>query len=102
MVIGGTARLLARLETALVEGEVVIDETQGSEEDVVDLKHATSPPQPSAEQVERHRVDHNPYRSWCKWCIMGRGQGRPHATTGTDSTVPIVGMDYFFVTKEGV
>ena len=33
---------------------------------------------------------------------MGRGNGRPHATTGTESTVSIVGMDYFFVTKEGV
>ena len=66
MVMGGTARLLAPLEAALEEGEVVIDETQGSEEDVVDLKHATSPQQPSAEQVERHRVDHNPGRTCCK------------------------------------
>ena len=33
---------------------------------------------------------------------MGRGIGRPHTTSTATSSVPIVGMDYFFITKEGV
>ena len=73
-----------------------------SEEDVPDLKHATDVTSPSADQVERHRVSHRPYRSWCKQCVMGRGVGRPHATSSKESSVPIVGMDYFYITKKGV
>ena len=33
---------------------------------------------------------------------MGRGIGRPHTKSTQESTVPIVGMDYFYITKEGV
>ena len=95
------ARLLAPLEDVLAEGEITIGDEPG--EDVVDLKHAASPEQPNAEKVERHRVDgHLPYRSWCNQCILGRGVGTPHATTGSESLVPIVGMDYYFITKEGI
>ena len=91
---------LAPLEDALEEGEVSVEEESG--EDVPDLKHAKDIRSPSAEQVEKHKVTHLPYGSWCKHCIMGRGIGRPHTTSTTASSVPIVGMDYFFVTKEGV
>ena len=33
---------------------------------------------------------------------MGRGTGQPHTKSTQQSTVPIVGMDYFYVTQEGV
>ena len=82
---------LATLEDSLEEGEVHVEEE--SEEDPPDLKHATDVSSPTADQVERHRVSHLPYRSWCKQCVMGRGVGRPHATTTQTSSVPIVGMD---------
>ena len=59
---------LAPLEDALEEGEVSVEEE--SEEDTPDLKHVKDVGSPSAEQVERHRVTHLPYRSWCKQCIM--------------------------------
>ena len=71
-------------------------------EDVPDLKHATNVTSLSAGQVERHRVSHLPCRSWCKQCVMGRGVGRPHATSPTESSAPIVSMDYFCIAKEGV
>ena len=96
----GNPRLLAPVEDALAEGEVHIKEESG--EDVADFKHASSPQQPSADDVERHRVDHLPYRSWCKHCIMGRGVGPAHKTIDAKSQTPIVGIDYFFVTKEGI
>ena len=91
---------LAPLEDSLEEGEVHVEEE--SEEDVPDLKHARDIASPSADQVESHRVTHLPYRSWCKHCIMGRGVGRPHSTSTKESSAPIVGMDYFYITKEGV
>ncbi len=33
--------------------------------------------------------------------VMGRGRGTPHRHTGP-STVPIVGVGYFFIASEGV
>ena len=100
MVVGDDDGVLAPLEDALEEGEVNVEEE--SAEDVPDLKHASNVASPGAEQVEKHRVTHYPYRSWCKWCIMGRGIGRPHTKSTQESMVPIVGMDYFYVTKEGI
>ena len=97
---GEEPNTLAPLESALEEGEISVEGE--SDEDVPDLKHATDVGSPSTEQVERHKVTHLPYRSWCKHCVMGRGVGRPHTTSTTQSAMPIVGMDYFFVTKEGV
>ena len=91
---------LSPIEDGPEEGEIVAEEE--SEEDAPDLKHATDIPSPTKEQMEKHRVCHYPYRSWCKWCTMGRGIGRPHTKSTQESTVPIVGMDYFYITKEGV
>ena len=57
---------------------------------------------PSAENVEEHRVDHLPFRSLCKFCIGGRRLGQPHALSQSESTIAIVGLDYFFITSDGV
>ena len=92
--------MLAPLEDSLEEGEVHVREEL--EEDTPDLRHATDVPNPTADQVEKHKVTHLPYRSWCKQCVMGRGVGRPHSKSTTASSIPIVGMDYFFITKEGI
>ena len=97
---GWIVRLLAPLEDSLAEGEVQIDDAQ--DEDVAPARHSASPYQPSAEEVERHRVDHNPFRSWCKQCVEGRGLGSPHIAISEQSIVPIVGMDYFYITAEGL
>ena len=61
MVLIGNQRLLAPVEDVLAEGEVSIQEESG--EDVADLKHANSPLQQTPDAIERHRVDHIPYRS---------------------------------------
>ena len=47
-------------------------------------------------------MTHYPFRAWCKQCVMGRGVGRGHTKSASESSVPIVGMDYFYITKEGV
>ena len=95
----GRARLLAPLEDVLTEGEVTIEENN---EDVEPRKHVPSPSQPSVDQVERHRADHQPYRSRCKRCVMGRGLGFQHQSVSTKSSVPRVGVDYFFIASGGV
>ena len=87
------------LEDSLEEGVVHVQEES---EDSPDLKHATNVSSLSADQVDKHRVSHLPYRSWCKQCVMGRVVGHPHATSTKESSVPIVGMGCFYITKEGV
>ena len=86
--------LMAPLETAN-EGEIEIED-----EEEEPLKIARDPRLPPPGEVEGHRCTHYPYRSWCKFCVMGRGRGDPHRLKG-DSMIPIVGLDYFFTTRGG-
>ena len=98
---GSRTRLLAPLEDPLEEGEVDINDAE--EEDAAPARYAANPTLPTDEgEIERHRVDHYPFRSWCRFCVSGRGTGQQHTTTASNSTIPIIGMDYFFITSEGV
>ena len=66
------------------------------------LKVAVDPGQPTKKQVEEHRTrGHVPYRSWCRWCNLGRGRSLQHHKKETPA-IPIVGLDYFFPTETGV
>ena len=65
------------------------------------VKMATDPGKPTERQVEEHRRTHLPYRSWCRWCVLGRGRGLQHRAR-LGSIVPIVGIDYFFLTSNGM
>ena len=77
--------------TVLNEGETEVDP----------LRAARDPGQPTLKQVEEHRRAHLPYRLWCKWCVLGRGRGLQHRRS-TGSDIPIIGVDYFFMTKKGI
>ncbi len=89
---------MSPFEDELPEDKAEIDE---SEQDIEPIKTAHSPAQPTPEQEEEHRCTHQPYRSWCKWCVMGRGLGEQHRSS-PGSTIPKVGADYFFITAGGV
>ena len=78
--------------------EVSVD---GGSEEVEPVKHAVDPGAPTPAQIEAHRLSHLPFRSWCKWCVLGRGRGIQHRKAGA-SDIPILGLDYFFLTKGGV
>ncbi len=81
----------------MAEGVVEIE----GEDDVEPLNKTTNPRLPSAADVEEHNRTHIPYRSWCKWCVEGRGRGAQHPAS-PGSSVPIVGADYFFMSSGGV
>ena len=88
-----------------VNGEVVeINDDVEGETEVEPLKIAPSPMKPDAAVVAEHRITHIPYRSWCRECVEGRalGEQRGHARDARPSMIPVVGMDYFFVTARGV
>ncbi len=92
------SKLLAPFEH---EGGEELIEIRDTEEEVEPLKIAKNPLQPTQQQVEDHRISHNPYRTWCKWCIMGRALGEQHGA-GHPSGIPRIGVDYFFITAGGV
>ena len=91
--------MLAPIERGEDAEEVHIEDI--SEEDVQPMKAAHSPETPTAKMIEEHRYVHIPYRDWCRWCVMGRGRGIQHRH-GDSSSIPVVGLDYFYITAGGV
>ncbi len=90
-------RLMAPLEVPVGEAEVHIED----EQEVEPVKVAHNPRQPTVQELEDHRCDHLPFRSWCKWCVMARGRGEQHCSAN-GSKVPRIGIDYFYITCGGV
>ena len=98
---GLAAAALNEIDDELLEDPEGEGEAQCQECEVEPLKIATDPGQPTGVQIENHRCDHQPYRSWCKWCVMGRGLGQQHQCKTSGSTIPRVGIDYFYLTQGG-
>ena len=71
------------------------------DEEVEPVKVATDPGKPTERQIEEHRATHLPFRSWCRWCVLGRGRGLQHRAR-IGSVIPIIGLDYFFLTSAGI
>ena len=82
------------------EGEEVNIEA-GDDTEVEPVKRATDPGKPTDQQIEEHRMTHLPYRSWCRWCVLGRGRGLQHRVR-PGSLIPIIGIDYYFLTGSGI
>ena len=82
------------------------EEEEGAEEGRTSTGVA-SPQQVTAEEREEHNRTHTPFRSWCKYCVMGRGCSKPHKRKTKkqkrdeqQGAVPRVAMDYFFMSQE--
>ena len=69
------------------------------DEDVQPQQVLNTPDLPSREVIEAHRIDHWPYRSWCRECVEGFGRERPHRHG--EHRVAIISMDYTFITPKG-
>ena len=94
---GRRESFLAPLSEVVAEGEVHIE----GEDDVEPLKKVKNPKLPTSAEVEEHNRTHIPFRSWCQWCVEGRGRGDQHRSA-PGSSIPIVSLDYFFITDGGV
>ena len=76
-----------------------IDVDQETEEGE-DAKGAIIPTRPTKEEYDRHPLKHWPYREWCPFCVKGRGMSNLHQSRkGEVSTVPVVSMDYMFMSE---
>ena len=79
------------------------EDDEDPEEEVRAMRQALIPNKPSASEIEEHRKCHTPYRSWCPWCVMGRGLGEQRGRhAGREHTIPRVGIDYWYITSKGV
>ena len=59
--------MIAGLEDPDAEGEIVVDD-ENETDDAEPLEHAKDPGMPTQAEREKHRCDHYPFRSWCRFC----------------------------------
>ena len=98
------------LKTAMKDTMAMAGEDEGPEvvempeEDIEPCRVAPDPKLPTEAEVEEHRAcGHIPFRSWCPHCVKGRALGERRGGAGEEggNRVPVIGMDYFFLTREG-
>ena len=46
----------------------------GFDDGSAQVRNIRDPGQPTAKEHQEHMTTHRPYRSWCKFCVMGRGR----------------------------
>ena len=64
------------------------------------MRNIRDPGQPTAKEHQEHMTTHRPYRSWCKFCVMGCGVNAPHRRSNAQDDlegVPHVSLDYGFL-----
>ena len=83
-----------------------LDDTD--DEDVADelgesggMRARPRPRTPSTQEVEAHMIDHYPFRSWCRYCIMAASRSDHHRRQTEDyNEVPVISCDYFFYRQQ--
>ena len=75
----------------------VLREIQYDEEDIQPRTSVPTPAMPTQSDIDEHRIDHIPYRSWCSDCVEGHGREWKHTSSGNvKRTVPLIPCDYLF------
>ena len=72
---------------------------EGSKAEVVRI-----PEEPTKQEWEEHMTTHVPYRSWCPYCVRGRGRSDQHrkGTKEPEKRLLTISMDYAYLnTEEG-
>lgn len=87
----------------VAEGEPGDSEEEGERSEGEEGRSAVgirAPLAVSREERLAHELTHTPYRSWCKYCVKGRGRNMHHRTREEERRnrmIPRVSMDYFFM-----
>ena len=56
---------------------------------------------PSQSEIDEHMLTHVPFRSWCRFCVMGKSVAAPHRRVDkSDETIPTVSIDYAFLNEK--
>eukprot|EP00971_Amphidinium_carterae_P074518 1472779-Amphidinium_carterae.1 len=62
------------------------------------MKVRRRPEEPTAMEVLKHNVLHEPYRSWCRICVAAKGvQERHEKQEHSEDGVITIGMDYGYL-----
>ena len=85
-----------------VSGEDESEAIHAPDEEVKPTRAVRSPPMPSQQEIDEHRVSHLPYRSWCPECVEAFGRERGHSKQTESRSIPLVSCDYLYLTKNGV
>ena len=69
---------------------------------VVTARVLATPRTPTKAERQEHDVSHVPYRTWCRFCVMGRGLERRHLTQSgdRDSDRPRVFADHGYLSGD--
>ena len=82
-------------DRSLVPQELSSEETQAGESNPTRLRRA--PHEPSAAERELQEATHEPYRTWCRACVAGRGRFEAHSSSNLEGTLMVIGVDYGFL-----
>ena len=75
------------------EEELQVD---GAENEGRGPRMIKNPVMPSADENDRRRRTHLPYRSWCTVCVQANGKRRGHyKVERPELGAPLVGIDFF-------
>ena len=58
------------------------------------------PEKPTQLEIDQHNLTHLPFRSWCTTCVKARGLPDHHHKRDTPSKLPVIQIDYAFVTSK--
>ena len=108
----GSSQEEAVEEKSEPNGSRVTDEMLGAPsggedgEEGITSKGLAAPARVSKEEQEEHERTHTPYRSWCEFCVKGRGRKMAHRAMTEEekeeearSRVPRVSLDYFYMSQ---
>ena len=76
------------------------DGEMGFDDGSARVRNIRDPGQPTAKEHQEPMTTHRPHRSWCKFCVMGRGVNAPHRRSDAQDAlegVPRLSMDYGFL-----
>ena len=66
------------------------------------MRNIRDPGQPTVNEHHGHMTTHRPHRSWCSFCVMGRGANSPHKRSDAQEDfegIPHVSMDLGFLVR---
>ena len=81
------------------DDEGMEDGEMGFDDGSAQVRNIRDTGQPTVKEHQEHMTTHRPYRSWCKFCVMGRGVNAPHRSSDAQDDlegVPHLSMDYGF------
>ena len=60
------------------DDEDMEDGEMGFDDGSAQVRNIRDPGQKTVKEHQEHMITHRPYRSCCKFCVMGRGVNAPH------------------------